>query len=109
MTVASARLAPTDRSMPRGQDDQVLAHRDDGDDRGLGEDVADVAGLQEIRGEQADDDGKQDEDQQRPDAEEPQARAKRRQYLQPAVRPATEPASIVRLYLARTPLSRCSL
>ena len=32
-----------------GQDDEVLADRDDRDHRGLRDDVADVAGLEEIR------------------------------------------------------------
>ena len=40
-----------------GQDDELLAHRDDGDHRRLSEDVAEVAGLQEIGRQQADDRG----------------------------------------------------
>ena len=51
-----------------GQDHQLLAHRHDGDDRGLGDDVAEVAGLQEVRGPEADADHEQHEDQQGPDA-----------------------------------------
>ena len=31
------------------QDDELLAHRDDGDDRCLSDDVAEVAGLQKVR------------------------------------------------------------
>ena len=34
-----------------GQDHQLLAHRDDGDDGGLRGDVGEVAGLQEVRAE----------------------------------------------------------
>jgi hypothetical protein len=71
-TVASARLAPTDRSMPAGQDHQLLAHRDDGDDGGLGEDVAEIDRLEKVRGDQADEDDKKREDQQGPDAQERQ-------------------------------------
>ena len=56
-----------------GQDDQMLTERDDGDDRRLREDVLDVDGRQEIRRQKADHHHQSDEDQQRADADEPQA------------------------------------
>ena len=52
-----------------GQDDELLADRDDGDHGRLGEDVANVAGLQKIRRQQADRPGEHDEDEKRTDAQ----------------------------------------
>ena len=48
-----------------GEDGQLLTHRDDGDDRGLGENVADIAGRRKTRRHEADHRCHEDEDEHR--------------------------------------------
>jgi hypothetical protein len=56
-----------------GQNDKVLADRDNRDHRRLGEDVAKVAGFQKIGRQNADDCSQNEENEHGADAEEPQA------------------------------------
>ena len=60
-----------------GEDNEVLAERDDRDDRGLGEDVADVARLQKDRRRDADQEDQDRENEQWTDAEQAQRKRNR--------------------------------
>ena len=93
ITVASARFDADRQVDAAGQDHQLLAHRDDGDDRGLRDDVAEVAGLQEVRRPEADADHQQHQDQQRPDARAASGRGRQGSALASAARPSGRPGA----------------
>jgi hypothetical protein len=70
-----------------GEDHELLAHRDDGDDRGLRRNIRQVAGLQKVRRPEGDANDQQYQDQNRPHAQQSEPEIDRVRGLRHPVAP----------------------